>query len=299
MYGHYIETMFKFVQIVPYVLLANFYPTVWAVIKLLIGKKINERRQNLFDLGKQIVMKRKNDPSKQGRADFMESMLKSKEVLSDAELASNSHILFLAGSETTATLLTGVTYWMLKTPKTMERAVREVRSAFAKEEEITFQSASTQLPYMLACLEEGLRMYSPITTILLRTVPEDVVVSGYPVPKGTQVGVHHEATYLAPYNFHRANEFIPERWLSEATTDEKNEFFRDNRDARQPFSMGPRNCIGRNLAFSEMRQILARMLWNFDLELVEKDLDWSKQKTYALRVKGPLMARVSNREWEE
>jgi cytochrome P450 len=38
------------------------------------------------------------------------------------------------------------------------------------------------------------------------------------------------------------------------------------RDASQPFSYGPRNCIGRNLAYVEMKLIIARLVWTFDLE---------------------------------
>lgn len=259
---------------------------------MFLGKTIQQRRKSLIRMGKDVVHKRRNDPSKRGRADFIESMLTSKEAISDKELEANAHILFLAGSETTATLLTGVLYWMLKTPETMIKARDEVRASFRNEEEITFQSASAKLPYMLACLEEGLRVYSPVPGIMQRTVPTDTTVGGHPVPKGTIVGVHQEGSNFASYNFHRANEFIPERWLPDAVTNEKNEFFADNRDARQPFSLGPRNCIGKNLAFSEMRQILARLLWNFDLELVDKKLDWSRQKSFALREKGPLMVHI-------
>lgn len=254
---------------------------------------------DLFQMGHDAVTKRKNDTSKNGRGDFMESLLKysdNKEKITDAELAGNAHILFLAGSETTATLLAGVTFWMLRTPGTMKKAVEEVRSAFDKEQEITFSSASTKLPYMLACLEEGLRMYPPVPTVLIRTTTEAATVSGYTVPKGTQLGVHQMSTYWSPANFHEADVFHPERWLPSAVDDADSPFYNDNRDARQPFSVGPRNCIGKNLAFSEMRQILARVLWNFDLEMVDKDLDWPNQKAYTVWQKGPLVCSIKLRK---
>lgn len=288
--------MFKFVRIVPFVQLAKFYPTVWRVISLFIGGRVQRGREGLFKIGRDTAMKRKNDPTKNGRGDFMESLLKysdSKEPISDAELAGNAHILFLAGSETTATLLAGVTYWMLRTPEALKKAVQEVRSAFDREEDITFSSASAKLPYTLACLEEGLRMYPPVPTVLFRTTTEAATVSGYAVPKGTHLGVHQMSTNWSPDNFSQAAAFHPERWLPFAPTDADSPFYNDNRDARQPFSVGPRNCIGKNLAFSEMRQILARVLWNFDLELVDKDLDWSNQKSFTLWQKGPLICRIS------
>ena len=33
----------------------------------------------------------------------------------------------------------------------------------------------------------------------------------------------------------------------------------------QNFSFGPRNCIGKYLAWAEMRLVLARMVWTFDI----------------------------------
>ena len=62
---------------------------------------------------------------------------------------------------------------------------------------------------------------------------------------------------------------IPSEWLPEIYGDPSSPFYNDRRDAFKPFSDGPRNCIGRNLAYHEMRLILAKVLWGFDLELAE------------------------------
>ena len=66
----------------------------------------------------------------------------------------------------------------------------------------------------------------------------------------------------------------------------------------QPFSFGPRNCIGKNLAYAELRLILARVIWNFDLAmprgLLQKDGDyWAKQRAYVLVEKEPLVVQLS------
>jgi cytochrome P450 len=67
----------------------------------------------------------------------------------------------------------------------------------------------------------------------------------------------------------------------------------DNREAFQPFSVGPRNCIGRSLAYMESRLIIARLVWNFNLELMPESLDWNVQKTWVLSERGPLKARLT------
>lgn len=72
-------------------------------------------------------------------------------------------------------------------------------------------------------------------------------------------------------------------------------FYNDKRDVLQPFSFGPRNCIGKNLAYNEMRLILARILWNFDLELCQESWEWNEQKSYALWEKPALMCRLKSR----
>lgn len=81
--------------------------------------------------------------------------------MSEDELVSNSYVLIIAGSETTATLLSGVTFYILTVPGVMDKLKAEIRGAFAAEAEITW-SAVNQLPYTLAVLNEGLRMYPPV-----------------------------------------------------------------------------------------------------------------------------------------
>jgi cytochrome P450 len=48
------------------------------------------------------------------------------------------------------------------------------------------------------------------------------------------------------------------------------------KDASKPFLVGPRACLGINLAYMEMRIILARMVFEFDWELVSRDVDWER-----------------------
>lgn len=88
-------------------------------------------------------------------------------------------------------------------------------------------------------------------------------------------------------NFHDPLAYHPERFLS----DRPAVFDQDRREAMQPFSTGPRNCVGKNLAIAEMRQILARILFSFDLELVHHYVDWihaDHQKSYFLWDKPPM-----------
>lgn len=72
----------------------------------------------------------------------------------------------------------------------------------------------------------------------------------------------------SPDFFSLADEFHPERWLDDAR------FENDQRQASQPFAVGPRNCIGMNLAYVELRLVMARILWNFELKLDASCSNW-------------------------
>jgi cytochrome P450 len=153
---------------------------------------------------------------------------KDSDHISEAEIVQNMFLLIVAGSETTATLLTGVTYFLLRNPTAYKKITEEIRSTFSSEDQITIQDINTKLPYTIACLTEGLRVYPPAPSSFPRTTYQDEIISGHAIPKDTQVGVHQSAAYFSESNFHRAGEFIPERWLPESTKNKESEFYNDS-----------------------------------------------------------------------
>lgn len=99
------------------------------------------------------------------------------------EIKATCRILIIAGSETTATLLSGATFLLLKNPSAMKKAVDEVRNTFVHASDITFASVTAQLPYLNACLEESLRLYPPVPSVLpRRTGPEGDIINGRFIP---------------------------------------------------------------------------------------------------------------------
>jgi cytochrome P450 len=95
---------------------------------------------------------------------------------------SNARILLIGGSETSATLLSGLIFHLLQTPQVLENLQREIRQAFTSPSEMTF-SAETKLPYMQACIEEALRIYPPLAGTLPRwTPPSGATIDGLFIP---------------------------------------------------------------------------------------------------------------------
>lgn len=102
--------------------------------------------------------------------------------MTEGEIFGNSSILIIAGSETTATLLSGATYYLLKNPHVWEKLKAEVRGHFKSADDINFVTTG-QLPYLFAVLEESLRQYPPVPIRLPRRTGSEVeVIDGYEVP---------------------------------------------------------------------------------------------------------------------
>lgn len=101
----------------------------------------------------------------------------------------NANLLIVAGSETTSSLLSGTTFWLLQTPEAYRQLKHEIRTSFTSEEEINMISVS-KLKYLIAVLNEGLRMYPPSPSGLGRLTPTGgAAVEGYFMPEGVRHNV--------------------------------------------------------------------------------------------------------------
>lgn len=226
-----------------------------------------------------------------GQNDFVDGLVsKNMDV---KELQENAGILIMAGSETTATLLAGALYLITTHRSVLERLVGEVRSEFESEDEITLTSVN-RLTYMLAVLKETLRCYPPVAGVSPRKVPRGgAVIAGNVVPEGATVGVWQWAMYRDEKFFKDPHCFDPNRFLG---GEDGAKYADDNQDVLYPFLLGSRNCLGQNLAYAEMRLILARLVWNFDMRLCEESKGWMEgQKNYLFWHKPDLMMEFAGR----
>ena len=136
-------------------------------------------------------------------------MISKEDRPSLESLRGQASALTVAGSETTATALSGITYYLCRNGRVYQSLAREVRGAFENYKDINGRSADT-LPYLKAVIDEGLRLYPPIPIGLPRVSPGETVNRHY-IPK--------------------------ERWIDPACKDQKL--------ASQPFLLGSRACLGR------------------------------------------------------
>ncbi|EXJ90170.1 hypothetical protein A1O3_03239 [Capronia epimyces CBS 606.96] len=286
-YHPWIDFMFEVIVGGTYKRAADHYPLVGRLMKLLTPERVKQGVAAHLALMKHKAMHRLE--LKTDRLDFMTRMAAPDSGLTPEEFIASADTILLGGSETTATLLSGITYYLLKHPAVLDKLVEEIRTKFSSEEEIDLVSVNT-LDYMLACLNETFRLYPPVPGALPRRTVVGEALAGSYVPPNTTVAIYHWAMYRTGRHFKRPLEYLPERWLKESWFEE------DDRSVMQSFSYGPRNCIGRNLAYVEMRLLLARMLFSFDIEATPAIEGWLDQKVYLLWQKPPLWIKLKPRD---
>lgn len=112
--------------------------------------------------------------------------------VSNTQLAAHASDFVLAGSETTATCLSCIIFYLLSNRRVYDRLINEIRSHFSHFGDINGLSTQ-QLPYMRLVILEALRVYPPLPFPLPREVPaKGDTVDGHFIPEG--VGVMHPSS---------------------------------------------------------------------------------------------------------
>nr|POE90610.1 isotrichodermin c-15 hydroxylase [Quercus suber] len=213
-------------------------PYLGLIDKAIIGK----RKAYGKWVGQQAKKRCESDTQ---RPDFMAQILAHNgskgdgSSLSPAKIAATCELILGAGTETTSTFLTGVTYALLKNPVVLKKLQDEVRGRWSRYDDITIEEVS-RAPYLSAVISEGLRFFPPVPIGFPRRTPTGgETVSGVYIPENTSVSVSQYSTARDERNFRDPDDFVPERWMG------LKQYEDDKRSAVQPFSFGPRSCLGK------------------------------------------------------
>ncbi|KAI1263500.1 cytochrome P450 [Xylariaceae sp. FL1019] len=282
-YSSWVKAIFGQLKALPVMSIIEYYPILTWLFNMFQPKAIQQMRIDHCAFSAELSDRRvREGPT------YEHDLWKYATIgLTTKEMHSNAEFFMVAGSETVATLLAGAVFYLHKTPHVMKRLNKELREAFSTVEDMTFDELA-QLPYLNACVKESMRIFPPVAVGSPRLVYKGgQEICGYWLPEATRISVHHYSTYHSAANFKNPEEFAPERWLNDPR------YAEDIREAHQPFSSGPRDCLGRAFAKHETRMILAAVLFQFDLELCEESLDWDKRLLcYGLWDKGSMKCRL-------
>jgi cytochrome P450 len=201
----------------------------------------------------------------------------------------------VAGRDTTSSALTWF-FWMLAGhPDVEDKIVREIQavrtSSGIPDAELGYEELR-EMHYLHAALSESMRLYPPVAMDTHCSLHEDTL------PDGTFVGKGWQVTYSA-YAMARleeiwgadCEEFRPERWLDEEGVFRPVSMFRYT-----VFHAGPRMCLGKELAYIQMKSIVACVLESFSFRLVGGEKKPGLVFSLTLRMEGGLPMQVKKRE---
>ncbi|XP_061358045.1 cytochrome P450 86A1-like [Gastrolobium bilobum] len=257
------------------------YPDiVWRVEKVLnigIEKKLKQCLKVIDSYMNDAVSARYEAPSDDLLSRFIKKRDGDGKPFSDAVLQRFALNFLLAGRDTSSVALSWFFWLVMNHPHVEERILNELTAVLAEtrggerqrwvEEAVDFEEAE-RLVYLKAALAETMRLYPSVPEDFKYAVSDDVLPDGTVVPAGSTV------TYSI-YSVGRMKsvwgedcmEFKPERWIS---VHEDRFQFEPPKDGFKfvAFNAGPRTCLGKDLAYLQMKSVAAAVLLRYRLSPV-------------------------------
>ncbi|XP_044502185.1 cytochrome P450 86A8-like [Mangifera indica] len=235
--------------------------------------------------------------------DLLSRFMKKKESYSDEFLQHVALNFILAGRDTSSAALSWFFWLIIQNPIIEEKILQELCGVLIDtrgdnmskwlEEPLGFEEVD-RLIYLKAALSETLRLYPPVPEDSKHVISDDVLPDGTFVPAGSSVTYSIYATGRMRSTWgDDCLEFRPERWLS---SDGK-KFMMHNSYKFVAFNAGPRICLGKDLAYLQMKSVAAAVLLRHRLTVVAGHKVEQKM-SLTLFMKYGLKVNVHKRELE-
>lgn len=211
---------------------------------------------------KEIIKGKKqllNEKSEIDSFDLLSRFLSSGH--SDEEFVTDIVVSFiLAGRDTTSAALNWF-FWLVSNNPNVEKEI--LREIYEKSEAPIFEEVKDMV-YTHASLSESMRLYPPVPMDGKESTVDDVLPDGTFVKKGTSVVYHSYAMGRSEKIWGKDwSEFKPERWLERDDAEGKWNFVGKDPYKYPVFHAGPRICLGKEMAFLQMKRVAAGVLRQF------------------------------------
>jgi len=222
--------------------------------------------------------------------DFFTSLMEDKSgnpnFLEWGEIVAEVGAIINAGADTTAIALTQILHLLIRHPFHLATLKEELDSVLDLDEVVAPYDKVKDLPFLRACIDEGLRIIPPTSAGLpRRTPPEGTHILGEWIPGNTSVSMPIYAAHRDPEVFPEPEQFNPHRWMNLVERKRMEPYF-------IPFSTGARGCIGRNISYLEQIVVLASLVHRYDFAL--SDPDWELEQHEAFNL---LMGEMPLKIW--
>lgn len=278
---------------------------VWKLRKWLrLGMEVSLTRslQNMDSYLSNIISTRKLELLNQQRDgsgtlhdDLLSRFMRKKETYSEAFLQHVALNFILAGRDTSSVALSWFFWLVIQNPDVEEKILHEICTVLVEtrgedlskwvEDPLVFEEVD-RLIYLKAALSETLRLYPSVPQDSKHVISDDVLPSGTIVPAGTAITYSIYSIGRMKYIWGEDSlEFKPERWLSSDGT----KFELQDSYKFVAFNAGPRICLGKDLAYLQMKSIAAAVLLRHRLTVapghrVEQKMSLTLFMKYGLKV---------------
>lgn len=225
-----------------------------------LNRKLSQALKVLDEFLYGIIEERRKQPPGD---DLLSQLMQARdpetgEMMNDTQLRDEVLIIFFAGHETTASLLTW-TWYLLSQHLEVEARFHDELAATLGGRSPTLDDLP-QLTYTDQIMDETLRLYSPVSIMARDAVAADEI-DGYPIPAGSMVTLTPYVTHRHPEFWERPDEFYPEHFAPEKVEARP-------RYAYYPFGAGSRVCLGKHFAVQEAALVLGEVAQRYQLRLV-------------------------------
>jgi len=277
-------------------------PFLWKIKKFFnVGseKRLRESIRIVHDFADNIIRLRLEDQSTKDHQDLLSRFISSSGI-NDCDFLRDVVVNFiLAGRDTTSSGLSWF-FWLLSLNPDVVSKIRSevgrVRKQAGKRVGDTFDfDELKQMNYLHAAISESLRLYPPVPADTMHCLEDDVLPDGTEVKKDWFITYHTYAMGRMESIWGKdCLEFRPERWL------DKNGVYKPDSPFRFPvFHAGPRTCLGKEMAYIQMKTIAACVVEEFDFDVLERQPHRGSLLSITLRIKGGLPVRVKTRNMLE
>lgn len=200
--------------------------------------------------------------------------------MDDTQIRDEVMTFMLAGHETTGITLNWCLLEAARHPEMQQKIRDELNSVITHGSSLSYDHLE-KLIYTKCFIQETLRMY-PAAPALGRQAVEDNYLHGYLIPKGTNVFIDINVIHKNPKYWDEPYEFRPERFFNTSAIYPYSYL---------PFMAGSRMCIGYKFAMMEMTTVLARLVSNFQFEMIP-GVTYTRVQKLTLRPSPSLVLRV-------
>jgi cytochrome P450 len=228
----------------------------------------NRRLRQLIGIVDDIIIayinERMSSASAQHEPDLLSMLMSSVdeetgETMSTEQLKHEVLNVGIGAYETTTNTIAWALYLLATHPDADRRVRAEVTDVCG--DSVPRYEDLPRLRYTRMVIDETLRLYSPAWQTMRRAVSSDTI-DGYDIPAGSNVYLNSYLLHRHPDFWQDPEAFIPERFSDEASASRPKHVY-------MPFGGGPRTCLGKYFALTELQLVLATISQRFRLTLAE------------------------------